>query len=145
MRLRDELTKMRGGLIIIKMAKLVAACALVSAFVFAQSSCSQQELKRAAWSATGGNPDRGAAAISRYGCATCHTIPGIRGADALVGPSLEHVGSRSYVGGVLPNTPDNVIRWIQNPPRVDPLTAMPNLGVTESDARDIAGYLYTLK
>jgi cytochrome c1 len=136
---------MCGARPLARLSKLVAACALVALFVFAQSSCGQQELKRAAWSATGGDPDRGAAAISRYGCATCHTVPGIRGADALVGPSLEHVGSRSYVGGVLPNTPDNVIRWIQNPPRVDPLTAMPNLGVTESDARDIAGYLYTLK
>jgi cytochrome c1 len=136
---------MRGGPAITKLSKLVAACALASAFAFAQSSCNQQEVKRAAMSLTGGDPDRGAAAISRYGCAACHTIPGIRGADALVGPSLEHVGSRSYVGGVLPNTPDNVILWIQNPPRIDPLTAMPNLGVTEGDARDIAGYLYTLK
>ena len=145
MRLRDGLRKMRGGPTVAGLSRLVAACALLSLFADAQSSCNQQVLKRAAWSATGGDPDRGAAAISRYGCATCHTIPGIRGADALVGPSLEHVGSRSYVGGVLPNTPDNVIRWIQNPPRVDPLTAMPNLGVTELDARDIAGYLYTLK
>lgn len=136
---------MRGWLNVVELSKLVAACALVSVFAFAQSSCSQRELKRAAAAMTGGDPDRGAAAISRYGCATCHTIPGISGADALVGPSLEHVGSRSYVGGVLPNTPDNVIRWIQNPPQVDPLTAMPNLGVTETDARDIAGYLYTLK
>jgi cytochrome c len=53
--------------------------------------------------------------------------------------------SRSYVAGVLPNTPSNVIRWIQNPPGVDHLTAMPNLGVTDTDARDIASYLYTLK
>jgi cytochrome c len=136
---------MRGGPAVVKLSKLAAACALVSAFAFAQASCSQQELKRAAMSMPGGDPDRGAAAITRYGCAACHTIPGIRGADALVGPSLEHVGSRSYVGGVLPNTPDNVVRWIQNPPQIDPLTAMPNLGVTESDARDIAAFLYTLK
>ncbi|PYS45556.1 MAG: cytochrome C [Acidobacteria bacterium] len=94
---------------------------------------------------TGGDPTRGRTAISRYGCATCHTIPGIRGADALVGPPLTQMASRSYIAGVLPNTPDNMIRWIENPPQVDHLTVMPNLGVSERDARDIAGYLYTLK
>jgi cytochrome c1 len=62
-----------------------------------------------------------------------------------VGPSLERLGGRAYVGGVLPNTRENLVRWILNPPAVDPQTAMPNLHVSEADARDIAGYLYTLK
>jgi cytochrome c len=128
-----------------ELCKLVAACALACAFVLAQTSCDQKQLERAASAMTGGDPLRGKAAITRYGCATCHTIPGVQGADALVASSLEHVASRSYVAGVLPNKPSNMISWIQNPPRVDPLTAMPNLGVTDSDARDIASYLYTLK
>jgi len=55
------------------------------------------------------------------------------------------MASRAYVGGVLPNAPDNMIRWIRDPKSVDPLTAMPNVGVTESDARHIAAYLYTLR
>ncbi|MFL6230184.1 MAG: c-type cytochrome [Pyrinomonadaceae bacterium] len=125
--------------------KLALACALACAFVVAETSCDQKQVERSAQAATGGDPTRGRAAISRYGCSACHTIPGIKGADALVAPSLEHVASRSYVAGVLPNTPPNVVRWIQNPPGVDQLTAMPNLGVTDSDARDIASYLYTLK
>jgi cytochrome c len=50
-----------------------------------------------------------------------------------------------YVAGVLANTPDNLIQCIRNPPDVDPRTAMPNLGIGEPDARDIAAYLYTLK
>jgi cytochrome c1 len=37
------------------------------------------------------------------------------------------------------------MRWIRDPPGVDAKTAMPRLGVTEPDARDIAAYLYTLK
>src|ERR1043166_2567432 len=94
---------------------------------------------------TRATPRRGKAAIGKYGCGTCHTIPGVAGASALVGPNLEQAASRMYVAGVLPNTPDNMIRWIQHPRDVDPLTAMPNLGVTDQDARDIAGYLYTLK
>lgn len=123
--------------------KLVLSCVLVSGALLL-TSCDQEQ-EQAAAAMTGGSPQRGRAAISRYGCATCHTIPGVHGADALVGPPLTQMGSRSYIAGVLPNTPDNMIRWIENPPQVDQLTAMPNLGVTDQDARDIAGYLYTLK
>jgi cytochrome c2 len=124
--------------------KLVAACVFACALA-AVSACQQVELERKAQAMTGGSPRRGKAAIGKYGCGTCHTIPGVAGASALVGPNLEQVASRMYVAGVLPNTPDNMIRWIQHPRDVDPLTAMPNLGVTDQDARDIAGYLYTLK
>jgi cytochrome c len=123
--------------------KLVLAGGLLLAF-FALTSCNQNAEREAA-AMTGGDPSRGRAAISRYGCSTCHTIPGVNGANGLVGPPLSQMASRSYIAGVMPNTPDNMIRWIENPPQVDGLTAMPNLGVSEQDARDIAGYLYTLK
>jgi putative membrane protein len=89
--------------------------------------------------------DRGRVAISRYGCGSCHTIPGITGAQGLVGPPLSQIASRVYIGGVLSNEPDNMIKWIENPPGVDAKTAMPNMGVTPRDARDIAAYLYTLR
>ena len=124
--------------------KLVVACVFACAVV-ALTSCQQAELERKAEAMTGGSPQRGKAAINRYGCASCHTIPGVPGATALVGPNLDQVASRMYIAGVMPNTPDNMIRWVQHPRDVDPLTAMPNLGVTDQDARDIAGYLYTLK
>ncbi len=145
MNLAEEEATRAGARRVVELCKLALACAIFCAFVLAQSACDEQQLKESARAATGGDPDRGRAAITRYGCSTCHTIPGVKGADALVGPSLEHVASRSYVAGVLPNTPSNVVRWIQDPPGVDRLTAMPNLGVTDSDARDIASYLYTLK
>lgn len=124
--------------------KITFACAFVCALA-ALSSCQQAELERKAEAMTGGSPRRGVEAINRYGCATCHTIPGVPGATALVGPNLQQVASRMYLAGVLPNTPDNMVRWIQHPRDVDPLTAMPNLGVNDADARDIASYLYTLK
>src|SRR5918911_1170581 len=60
-------------------------------------------------------------------------------------PPLAGLAGRAYIAGVLPNTPDNLIRWIQNPPGIDEKTAMPNVGVTARDARNIAAYLYTLK
>jgi cytochrome c len=100
---------------------------------------------RAASRLTGGDPARGRVLMRTYGCQTCHTIPGVVGADGSVGPPLSGVASRSYIGGVLVNAPENMVRWIQNPKSVDPLTAMPNVGVTPSDARHIAAYLYTLR
>jgi cytochrome c2 len=92
---------------------------------------------------TGGNPERGRAAFRRYGCGSCHVVRGLPGAAGLVGPPLDGIGARAYVAGVLGNTPDNLVRWIQDPPGVDSLTAMPDLGVSPEDARDIAAFLYT--
>lgn len=94
---------------------------------------------------TNADPGRGRDAIRRYGCGSCHTIPGVAGARGMVGPPLGQVSQRVFIAGVLPNQPDNMIRWIENPPGIDAKTAMPNLGVTARDARDIASYLYTLR
>jgi Cytochrome c2 len=94
---------------------------------------------------TGGDAERGRELIRSYGCGTCHSIPGVTGAGGLVGPPLGGIASRAYIGGVLTNAPDNMLRWLQDPRAVDPLTAMPNVGVTPSDARHIAAYLYTLR
>jgi cytochrome c len=92
-----------------------------------------------------GDAERGRALIQSYGCSSCHTIPGVLGARALVGPPLWAMADRGYIGGVLPNTQSDMVRWIRNAPAVNPRTAMPNLGVTETDARDIAAYLSTLR
>jgi cytochrome c2 len=93
------------------------------------------------------DPDagRGKRAINQYLCVTCHRIPGIVGPNAPVGPPLEGIGTRAFIAGALPNTPENMVRWLRDPPRYDPRTAMPDLGVSERDARDIAAYLATLK
>jgi cytochrome c len=94
---------------------------------------------------TGGEPDRGPVLIRKYGCSTCHTIPGVPGADGMVGPPLDRIAGRTYLAGRLPNTPENLLRWIREPQSISPGTAMPQMGVTEQDGRDIAAYLYTLK
>jgi mono/diheme cytochrome c family protein len=88
---------------------------------------------------------RGRQAIEQYACVTCHAIPGIVGPNAPVGPPLAGIGSRLMLGGVLPNTPENMVRWLRAPQQFAPGSAMPDLGVTEHDARDIAAYLATLK
>jgi cytochrome c oxidase assembly factor CtaG/cytochrome c2 len=86
----------------------------------------------------------GKRAIQHYGCGSCHTIPGVRGARALVGPPLEHFSRRSYIAGHAANTPENLARWIGNPQSIEPGTVMPNLGVSEDEARNIAAYLESL-
>jgi cytochrome c2 len=92
-----------------------------------------------------GNPSRGAALISWYGCGTCHSVPGVPGANALVGPPLDHFAQRGYVAGMLRNSPDNLVRWIRDPQKIVPGNAMPALGIDDHDARDIAAYLYTIE
>ena len=94
---------------------------------------------------TGGLPSRGELAIRLYGCGSCHIIPGVPGAHARVGPPLWGIADQAYIAGVLPNTEPNMIRWLQDPGAVDPRTVMPNMGVTERDARDIAAYLLRLR
>ncbi len=94
---------------------------------------------------TRGHPERGRDAMRKYGCQSCHTIPGVTGARALVGPPLNGIAGRSFIGGVLTNSPDNMMAWLRDPPAHAPRTAMPNLGVTEKDARDMTAYLYTLR
>lgn len=92
-----------------------------------------------------GHVAAGKAAIGRYGCAACHEIPGIDGARGQVGPSLKGFATRTSVAGVLPNDPASLIRWLRDPQGVIPGNAMPNMGLGEADARDIAAYLYTLR
>jgi cytochrome c len=106
--------------------------------------CEREAEKNAALM-TGGNPQRGRRTIAQYGCSSCHSIPGVPGADGLVGPPLQRIAARTYIGGVLINTPENMIRWLENPPAVDPLTAMPNVHLSDPEARDVASYLFTLK
>src|ERR1051326_9195927 len=80
--------------------------------------------------------------IASYGCGSCHSIPGVPGADAMAAPPLRKFYQRSYIAGRLPNTEENLSKWIQNPQLFDPGNAMPNLGVSEKDANAMVVYLY---
>jgi putative membrane protein len=100
---------------------------------------------RAGAQIAGGDPTKGAHEIERIGCGSCHTIPGVAGANGLVGPPLDDMGRRIYVAGLLRNTPENLARWIRDPQSIVPGNAMPDMGLSESQSRDIAAYLSTLK
>ncbi|MFN0073352.1 MAG: c-type cytochrome [Chloroflexota bacterium] len=93
----------------------------------------------------GGSVDRGRRVLAAYGCGACHVIPGVPGGVGAVGPPLTGWAQRAYIAGALPNQPTYLIAWLRNPQDVEPGTAMPNLGVTEVDARDMAAYLYSIR
>ncbi len=92
-----------------------------------------------------GNVENGRLLLRQFACGSCHDIPGVAAASGKVGPPLAGIASRVYLGGVLPNSPENMARFIRRPQDIDPRTAMPDLGVTEPHARDMVAYLYTLK
>jgi cytochrome c len=121
---------------------LVMIFLLVSTVACGQRHDRVTEIQRAV---VGGDTVRGQQAILNYGCGTCHVIPGIAGATAHVGPPLNEYARRHYVAGMILNNQDNLIAWLVNPQAINPGTAMPNLNVTEDDARDIATYLYSLR
>jgi cytochrome c len=109
------------------------------------AGCREAAGRETRYAIAGGDADRGKAAIQMYGCGSCHSIPGIRNANGMVGPPLMMWSRRTYIAGEVPNTPDFLVRWIEMPQAIEPGTAMPNLGVTEGKARDIAAYLYTIR
>jgi cytochrome c1 len=91
---------------------------------------------------TGGDPSRAPSLLRRYGCAGCHTIPGLSGADGQVGGVLSDMRRRVYIGGAALNSSENLARWIVSPQTYSPGTAMPETGISETEARDVAAFLY---
>ncbi len=77
-------------------------------------------------------------------CASCHVVPGIETAHGEVGPPLAGLARRQVIAGRLPNTPENLRRFLLHPQSVQPGGAMPELGLTPQQAAAITDYLYTL-
>jgi cytochrome c2 len=121
-----------------------AAVIAVAAGVVANDAFDARRLQLHAEAVTGGDADAGREALARRPCGGCHEIPGVRGAQGKVGPSLSGFAGRAYVDGRLTNSPDNVVAWIVDPHAIDPQNAMPATGVGQAEARDMAAYLYTL-
>jgi cytochrome c len=93
----------------------------------------------------GGEPAMGRRIIAAYECGVCHVIPGIQGAHGIVGPPLTDFARRRFIGGVVPNEPTLLVRWVQDAPSIAPHTGMPDLGLSDDEARHVAAYLYTLR
>lgn len=92
-----------------------------------------------------GDSSRGRALIQDFDCGMCHAIPGVRAANGAAASPLLWFSRRSFIAGEVPNTPTNLVRWLRDPREIEPRTAMPALGLTDDQARDIAAYLYTLR
>lgn len=92
-----------------------------------------------------GDPERGVELIQEYGCGECHRIPGVEGAEGREATGLQLWANRAVLVGGLPNNPDNVIRFIRDPDGIRPGTEMPDLGLSEEEARHITAYLFTLQ
>ena len=77
-------------------------------------------------------------------CIACHAIQGTP-AQGIAGPDLTHLASRGcIVGCLLPNTPENLTRWIHDPPAVKPGSFMPNYHLSDEEIQQLVAYLQTL-
>src|SRR5947209_5760920 len=121
------------------------ALAFVAAFVSGVAQFRQTQISNRlfAMPLAHGNAKAGEFAIKRYQCGACHSIPGVVGAEGVVGPPLSKLALRKTIDGRFPNNPDTLAKWLQQPKEMDPGGTMPDMGVTEKDARDMAAYLYT--
>jgi cytochrome c1 len=104
----------------------------------------RQKQTHRAVAVTGGNPKQALGAIVRFGCASCHAIPGAHVPGGLTAPPLSGIASRLYLGGAVENTPTNLVLWIVNPKQFSPRTAMPVTGISEREARNVAAYLLSM-
>ncbi|MER8590471.1 MULTISPECIES: cytochrome c [unclassified Mesorhizobium] len=122
---------------------VVLVAALAGILLYFEQS---RRVEQKADNATGGVGARAIPIMMANGCAGCHTITGVPGAQGLVGPRLDaSLATRVYVGGVLRNRPENLIRWIRAAREINPHTAMPSTRISDQEARDVAAYLYSLK
>ena len=105
-------------------AVLATALAFATALgAFAWLDARRASGARAARALPGASAEAGRLAAAAWGCGTCHTIPGIRGARGTVGPDLTDFGRRDLVAGILPNGPDALVTWL-----VSPRVATPGVG-----------------
>ena len=117
-------------------------CLAASTLALVLGGCAEQE---PALTVAGGNALLGQRLMAQYQCGSCHAIPGVEAALGDAGPPLDMFGQRSYIAGRLPNVPDQLTRWLMDPPAMKPGTLMPAMGVSAEDARHMAAYLYTLQ
>jgi cytochrome c oxidase subunit 2 len=90
------------------------------------------------------SPATGQRVFEQQACLNCHTVKGTI-ATGRFGPDLTHLMSRDTIGsGILPNTPDNLKRWITDPNDFKPGCLMPAMHLTDRQNAEITSYLLTL-
>ena len=102
-------------------------------------------LERPAREPTGARARQGQRYFMEDGCAACHTIAGTE-AEGTVGPNLTHLaGRQTLAADTIPNTPEELFRWIQNPQSIKPGAKMPGLGLGPEKFHAIVAYLTGLR
>jgi cytochrome c1 len=104
--------------------------------------CGDDDLRRPF---VGGDAAIGKKLVTQYQCGVCHAIPDVPGAGGATGPALGQFGRLSYIAGGIPNVPPRLVAWLLDPRALKPGTTMPDMGLTEQEARHIAAFLYTLR
>ena len=94
---------------------------------------------------TGGTVSVGQKIFESTSCINCHSVTGTA-ANGRFGPDLTHLMSReTLAAGAVPNTPDNLRRWIQNPDAMKPGSRMPPMGLGDRELDAVTAYLETLR
>ncbi len=83
-------------------------------------------------------------ALLGQSCVKCHRVAGTA-AQGTGAPDLTHLMSRqTLVTGVVPNTPENLRKWVADPQKIKPGCLMPAFGLSDRDRDLIVDYLVTL-
>ncbi|WP_327524918.1 cytochrome c oxidase subunit II [Bosea sp. (in: a-proteobacteria)] len=90
--------------------------------------------------------ERGAALFHSSGCDACHAVRGTQAAGT-IGPDLSRIGGRRFLAAAtLPNTAENIARFIAEPAAVKPGSLMPPFAIFSGEERQaLAAYLASLK
>jgi cytochrome c2 len=133
------------GSLILVFGLLALGAAGAAASLGVQRWQTQERAEAAAREMTGGEAGRGKLAFARRRCGACHSLLAVDGADGQVGPALDKVARRAFLAGDQPNDPTHMIAWVQHPQAMRPGVGMPELGLGDQEARDLAAYMYTLR
>ena len=89
--------------------------------------------------------DAGRRIFETTACINCHTVTGTM-AHGRFGPDLTHLMSRDTIAsGAVPNSPENLRRWIRNPAALKPGCRMPAMDLPDQEVSAITAYLETLR
>jgi cytochrome c2 len=124
---------------------MVTSIAVAAGSIVVLKEQDRAQARMVAEQLTGGSVTTGKLAFQTDGCGACHAVEAVAGADGQVGPPLDTIGTRAELAGHLANTPGAMRRWIQHPQRVAPGNGMPEMNISDTQARDISAYLYTLR
>lgn len=78
-------------------------------------------------------------------CINCHAVTGTV-ANGRFGPDLTHLMSRDTIAsGAVPNTAENLRKWIQNPDAFKPGSLMPAMQLNDQELDAVTAYLVALR